>query len=215
MPNVKKSAVKKPDRVIRLSRAEQKIKRTNSMLDAAWALFCKKGYDFTTLEEVAEYVGVSRYPVYYAFRDKQNLFFELWKREVDSGISTINSKIKMGASLHDNLEAMAQWTVDEYAKNPHTADGLFFVIQSIGLSRPDIAEKIDAVTTSVVDSVASAIKSSVIPTRLQLRAPAWAVATHVVAIVNGLGNMRSKSRKIPLNTPDLLETFLTIATRKK
>ncbi|PTU31904.1 TetR/AcrR family transcriptional regulator [Stenotrophobium rhamnosiphilum] len=204
----------KPIRVPRLSRADQKTKRTETMLEAAWTLFCEKGYESSTMDEVAEIAGVSRYPVYYAFGDKQNLFLELWKKKVSSVLNTIESGSKKGATLRFNLEALAQWTVNEHATNPHLVDGLFYVVQTIGLSRPDIAKKLQAVSTDVVDHIEAIIESSTLEPGQKLRAPARAVATHVIAMVNGLSNMRSATSKVSINTKDLLDTLLTITVRE-
>ena len=205
----------KPVRAPRLSRADQKTKRTETMLDAAWTLFCEKGYEGSTMDEVAEIAGVSRYPVYYAFGDKQNLFLELWKKKVGSALNTIESKVKQGAPLKANLKAIAQWVVDEHAANPYAVDGLFFVVQTIGLSRPDIAKKLQDESTNIIDHITGIIASSTLEAGQQLRAPARTVATHVIGFVNGLANMRSEVHKVSVNTPDLLDTFLTMTTRQK
>jgi AcrR family transcriptional regulator len=198
----------------RLSRAEQKTQRTETMLDAAWTLFCEKGYEGSTMDEVAEYAGVSRYPVYYAFGDKQNLFMELWKKQVGSVLATIEGRLKKGATLRVNLEGIAQWVVDEHTSNPYRVDGLFYVVQTIGLSRPDIAEKLQAVSTDIVDHIAAIIASSKLERGQQLRASARTVAMHIVAFVNGLANMRSAVTKVPIDKAALVESFLTIATRR-
>jgi AcrR family transcriptional regulator len=199
----------------RLSRADQKAKRIETMLEAAWALFREKGYESSTMDEVAEIAGVSRYPVYYAFGDKQNLFFELWKSRVVSVLDTIESRVKHGAPLKANLKGIAQWVVDEHTSNPYAVDGLFFVVQTIGLSRADIAKKLQATSKNIVDHIAEIIASSTLESGQQLRAPARAVATHLIGMVNGLANMRSEVNKLSVNTADLLETFLVITTRSK
>ena len=205
----------KPIRAPRLSRADQKAKRTETMLDAAWALFSEKGYEGSTMDEVAEIAGVSRYPVYYAFGDKQNLFLELWKRRVVSVLDTIESRAKHGASLKANLKAIAQWVVDEHTSNPYAVDGLFFVVQTIGLSRPDIAKKLQDASKNIVDHISEIIASSALEPGQQLRAPARTVATHVIGMVNGLANMRSEVNKVSVNTPDLVDAFMAITTRQK
>jgi AcrR family transcriptional regulator len=200
-------------RTPRLSRSDQKAKRTEQLLEAAWTIFCEKGYEGTTIDAVAEHAGVSRFPVFYAFGDKQNLFFELWKKRVGTALNTIESRVKKGVSLRANLEALAEWVVKEHASNPYGVDGLFFVVQTIGLSRADITEKLQAVATDIIDHITGVIESSSLEPGQQLRRPARTVATHVVAYVNGLANMRSRVHRVPLDAGDLVESFLTITTR--
>lgn len=197
---------------VRLSRAEQNTKRNAELLDAAWALFCERGYDGTTMEEVCKYAGVSKYPVYYAFGDKQNLFLELWKRNVNSILEILESRFERGAKLRFNLEALAQYAADDHKANPHKVDGLYLVVQTVALSRPDIAEKLQAVSTSIVDSIADVIESSTLERGQKLRYPAQAAAIHVIAIINGLSTMRAVTKKVPFTASALLETLLTATT---
>ena len=61
----------------RRTREEQKADRSKELLAAAWVMFCDKGYEAVTIDDVAEHAGYSRMPIYSLFGDKQNLFFEL------------------------------------------------------------------------------------------------------------------------------------------
>lgn len=58
------------DRSVRLPRAA----RRTQLVDAAAAAFLAKGYDATTVEEVAERAGVSRLIVYRHFSGKEDLY---------------------------------------------------------------------------------------------------------------------------------------------
>src|SRR3546814_9405326 len=68
---------------VRLSRGEQNARRSEELLEAAWTVFCDKGYESVTIDDVAAQAGYSRMPIYSLFGDKQSLFFALWQRTID------------------------------------------------------------------------------------------------------------------------------------
>src|SRR3546814_16564274 len=68
---------------VRLSRGEQNARRSEELLEAAWTVFCDKGYESVTIDDVAAQAGYSRMPIYSLFGDKQSLFFALWQLTID------------------------------------------------------------------------------------------------------------------------------------
>ncbi|NGY04156.1 TetR/AcrR family transcriptional regulator [Solimonas terrae] len=198
--------------VQRLSRADQKIRRTESMLDAAWVMFCEKGYEASTMEEVAESAGVSRYPVYYAFGDKQNLFLELWKKKVGEVFERVEPRIKRGGPLRLNLMALAQILAEDHQTVPYApVDSLFFVVHSISLGRPDIAEKLNLVSASGVEYFAGIVESSSLGAGEKLAGPARNIAAHLLAMTSGLSVLRFQTHQLNVDAKHILKVFLTIA----
>jgi AcrR family transcriptional regulator len=209
------SPQKKPSRPVRLSRADQKLKRTGQLLEAAWQVFREKGYEGTTIDEVAEYAGVSRFPVFYAFGDKQNLFLELWKEKVKESFEVIEPRVKRGASLSTNLRALAQLLVENHASHSTHVDSLFFVVQTIALSRADIAAKLEEISASMADYFSGIIAASKLEAGQQLRAPAKTVGAHLLAIIHGLNLMRFQIHRAAVNVDDVFDTFSTVVIRPR
>src|SRR5262245_38788860 len=132
--------VRRPARP-RLTREQQKTARTQQLLEAAWALFCERGYEALTIDHVAEHAGYSRMPIYSLFGDKQNLFFELWRSAVGQLTVQLVGGLENGTPLRRNLEKLARIVAASSAGNqPRHGESLFFVVQTIALSRPDIAK---------------------------------------------------------------------------
>src|SRR5262245_57221020 len=50
--------------------------RTAGILEAARAVFAKKGFEATTVEEIADAAGVAKGTVYLYYRSKQEIYFE-------------------------------------------------------------------------------------------------------------------------------------------
>jgi AcrR family transcriptional regulator len=61
-------------------RVEEKERRRSEILDAAEALYAKKGWETVTMDQVARGARLSRALVYVYFRDKQELLFGIGER---------------------------------------------------------------------------------------------------------------------------------------
>ena len=58
---------------------EEALKTRQSLLDAAVAVFRRKGVARSSLEEIARTAGVTRGALYWHFKDKQDLFDALFQ----------------------------------------------------------------------------------------------------------------------------------------
>src|SRR3546814_20772814 len=68
---------------VRLSRGEQNARRSEELLESAWTVFCDKGYESVTIDDVSAQAGYSRTPLYSPFGNTQRLFFALLQRTID------------------------------------------------------------------------------------------------------------------------------------
>jgi AcrR family transcriptional regulator len=64
-------------------RGEEKERRRIEILDAAEALYAKKGWDAVTVDQVARSARLSRGLVYVYFRDKEDLLFAIGERAME------------------------------------------------------------------------------------------------------------------------------------
>ncbi|MDP9142565.1 MAG: TetR/AcrR family transcriptional regulator, partial [Pseudomonadota bacterium] len=150
----------------RLTRVEQSAQRAEELLTAAWVLFCEKGYEAVTIDEVAAHAGYSRMPVYSLFGDKQNLYFELWKRTVGEMLKQIGISQKRGDSLRKNLQRLAAQLAPPVGTNTQSdprsnlGEHLFFAVQTIALSRPDIADMLELLARQVISEFADLLGQS-------------------------------------------------------
>ena len=73
-------------------RKYEKRKRSRAkLLEAAFQVFVKRGYEGASLERVADVLGFSKGAVYSNFASKDELFFELVASRIDQGIETVRS----------------------------------------------------------------------------------------------------------------------------
>lgn len=68
----------------RRSKAEQRARSLEQILDAAEYLFSRNGFHGVTLRDVAERVGIHTTLLHYYFEDKRNLFEAVFERRADT-----------------------------------------------------------------------------------------------------------------------------------
>lgn len=201
-------------RKVRLNREEQKAERSQQLLDAAWTLFCERGYEAVTIEELAEHAGYSRMPIYSLFGDKQNLFFELWSKVVQLLTQRLIGQLKTGVPLRKNLKQLAEIVAQgdaDAAASAEAPESLFFVVQTIALSRPDIATKLEKLARGVVDDVAAMVRQSTLDKGEALRTDPETIAAHIVAHINGMATVQFQTHSRYTRARDLSAIFSAIA----
>ena len=196
----------------RLKRGEQKEVRTQELLDAAWELFCEEGYDSVTLDQVAELAGYSRKPIYTLFGDKQSLFFQMWTRKyaelVELTLTLMDSKL----TLRVNLKRMAETAADRGNQGENRrGESLLFVMQTITLSRPDLATQAQKLFEESMKGFAQAIKRCPLERGQKLRGSSEQVAAHLMAQISGLSRLEYQTGRNYMQAQDLYELFVFMA----
>jgi AcrR family transcriptional regulator len=77
------------------------------LLEAARSLIREKGYEHTTLEDIAEKAGMTTGAIYGNFKNRDELFISLGQ----TYWAPIRPKVKMGASFAEIMRAMAEATI--------------------------------------------------------------------------------------------------------
>jgi AcrR family transcriptional regulator len=198
----------------RLSRDEQREQRKRHLLEAAWVLFCEKGYESVTIDAVAEQAGYSRMPVYSIFGDKQNLYFELWELEIRELTKIMLGPLQAGAPLRANLEKLAKIIVNHMESlPPRNREALAFVVQTIVLSRPELGARMEQVANEVIEYFAGIIRGSRLGSGEKLRSAPEVIAAQIVAQINGLATVQFQTSHMFVKLRDLAEVFLAIAIK--
>ncbi len=79
------------------------------ILDEARDQFLNKGYAATSMQEIADAVGMTKPALYYHFRDKQDLLLAVLGREMNEGQRAFYESLARHTSLGDRLEFGATW----------------------------------------------------------------------------------------------------------
>ncbi|MBC7998214.1 MAG: TetR/AcrR family transcriptional regulator [Leptolyngbya sp.] len=115
-------------------RDKKKTERKHQILDAASSLFKEKGYDQTSVDDIAKQADIARGTVFYNFESKEEIVFALRFRSVDEAKARALAQLSAGVPALKCIEAfiieVAQWT----EKNPQLAEVLWR-IGPIGFKR--------------------------------------------------------------------------------
>ena len=197
------------------TREDMKRQRAEELLDAAWAVFCEIGYEKLTIEDVADRAGYSRQPVYTLFGDKQTLFFELQTRATKQVMDLLFAYLQPGVRLRELLGALAQTVAAQLNSNkPPHGEHLFIVSQTIAMSRPDLAAKLQHQARRVIDEIARMIRLSPLAEGEALRSSPEVIATHLAAQINGLTTVQYQTGERHVSAHELRDLFVFFAFKK-
>lgn len=85
------------------SRAELREIKRRAALKVAARIFNEKGYHATSLDEIAEEIGVTKTALYYYFRNKEDLLYDCLKLSYDCGDTAREETEQMEGSSFDKL----------------------------------------------------------------------------------------------------------------
>jgi len=86
--------------------------RREQLVGIGRSLFATKGFEATTVEEIAARAGVSKPVVYEHFGGKEGLYAVVVDREIERLLGTITSALTSSQSSHEILEAAALALLD-------------------------------------------------------------------------------------------------------
>src|ERR1700676_1947203 len=107
---------------ISVRREEEKERRRAEILDAAEALYAKKGWDALTMDQVARSARLSRALVYVYFRDKDDLLFAIGERAVRLLLERFKAAIKSTPRGMDQVDAIGRAYMGYAHEFPHFFD---------------------------------------------------------------------------------------------
>lgn len=87
-------------------REQKKSKTRQAILDAAIRLFADKGYEQTSMDELARAAGIGKATIYGYFSTKNEIFLAYCEEEVDYAFSILEKKQDEDAPLAEQLVAL-------------------------------------------------------------------------------------------------------------
>ncbi|WP_310549848.1 TetR/AcrR family transcriptional regulator [Paenibacillus glufosinatiresistens] len=99
--------------------------KQRAILDAAFSLFGSKGFYETRIAEVAELAGIAKGTVYLYFRNKEELFLAVSRRDCEQFMTQLAARLKREETPAGKLAAIAEHhLLYYYERKQHTK--LFF-----------------------------------------------------------------------------------------
>lgn len=173
----------------RLSRARQNERRRELLLTAAWEVLAERGYQATTLEEVAQRAGFTRQPIYTLFGSKQRLALALYEQVLGHFQDRIQA-ITPGPTLEATLIRYAD-LLTELSKAPEfkTQSELASMLAALSWHDEDIRAGMGEVLKRDRAGLLSWVQACADATGGSFRIPVESVAAILGAAMAGLLRM--------------------------
>lgn len=109
----------KPARKTATGRRErEKATRANEIIDAAQELFFSKGFENTTMDEIAERAEFGKPTLYAYFRSKEEILFHVHMRGHTIKMDMLNEAIRKGKNGYERFRAMGYAYFEFFELNP-------------------------------------------------------------------------------------------------
>jgi AcrR family transcriptional regulator len=109
------------------------------LLDAAAEVFCERGYDGTTVAEVARRAGLTTGAIYANFRDKAELLLETIERSSAGVVADMEAARDKGLSAAERLLLMARFMI---TRANDTERRLFVEMFAAARREPDVGRRV-------------------------------------------------------------------------
>jgi len=163
----------------RKPKGDKRARTRTALIEAASALTREKGYENTTLEDVARRAGMTTGAIYGNFKNRDELFIAI----AQTAWTPIKPLIRPGSSFAEMLQALAAATVaaipERRAAAIHYLSG-----GAYALNHPEIQARGQAITAESYAAGASWIRSVAKPEELSM--PPEVLVTVIHALTNGL-----------------------------
>lgn len=90
--------------------APQRGEGRERILDVARNQFLERGFAATSMQEIADAVGMTKPALYYHFKDKQDLLLAVLGREMEDGHRAFGDALSRNTGLEARLEDGAAWS---------------------------------------------------------------------------------------------------------
>ena len=137
------------------SRAERQALTRTALVDAAERLFVARGFHATSLDSVAAEAGYTKGAVYSNFASKEDLFFAVYERRVDTRVAEINALLEAAPLARDAIEAMAR-TAPVRSEQDDGWLAVFFEFWAHVLRHEELRERFAALHGRVIEPLSVA-----------------------------------------------------------
>ena len=115
---------------------EEAERTQHILLDAAAALFTKKGVSNTTLNDIAQKAGMTRGAIYWHFDNKDSVILALWERNAAQAHQDFLEQLKLNNTENPAqfLRALIKGIVQQVASEPQLAQVMRIVMNNVELT---------------------------------------------------------------------------------
>jgi AcrR family transcriptional regulator len=191
----------------RRPKGDKRIRTRAALLEAARALIREKGYERTTLEEVAQRAGMTTGAIYGNFKNRDELFIALGQ----TYWAPVKPKLQPGATFAEAMRAMAEATIEAIPDRTAAAVGRLTGL-AYGLTNAELRARVHEVTAASYEMGAEWLRS--LGDERELPMPAEHLVRVIHALIEGLVLQRILTPEL---CPDevFFSAFAALANRRQ
>ena len=138
------------------SRSERQALTRSALVDAAERLFVAQGFHATSLDAVAAEAGYTKGAVYSNFASKEDVFFAVYERRLDTRVAEIHALLEAAPLARDAIEAMAR-TAPIRSEQDDGWLAVFFEFWAHVLRHEELRERFAALHARVIEPLSVAM----------------------------------------------------------
>ena len=173
----------------RPTQAERRARTRDDLLDAAYAVFVRRGFSAASLDEIAEAAGLSKGALYYNFAGKEDLFLALVEQRLARRAADLRQGVDAARAALDHRGdgEDADWVRVAIGALPLDRDWtlLFFEFVCHAARRPEVATAFADHLTELRELGAGALAELAEHVGVALPAPAAELSSALSALANG------------------------------
>ena len=155
-------------------------------LDRSLLLFWQKGFQSTSLDEIAEAVGVKKPSLYAAFGDKEMLFRKVLRRYSDK-LSEPLQALDRYDDIREAISALIELGITSGCSNTHPRGCLLAsAFADSTLLPPNLAKEVKALVNQADQAVAQRLKKAIRDGQLSPDFDAKGTAKFIVTLMHGI-----------------------------
>ncbi|MCK6513037.1 TetR/AcrR family transcriptional regulator [Myxococcota bacterium] len=136
-------------------REQQKEETRATLLSSARALFVERGYEETTMRQLAQHAGVATGTVFAHFPDKPSLLAAIFYEFIEETMEVAYASLDRTAKIESQLEHMMRCLFTRYAENPSLSRTL---VQHVFFLQGEWGERMAVQAAGFLDWVAGLLE---------------------------------------------------------
>ena len=145
-------------------------RRRQEVMDVAARIFNEKGYEATSIQEIAEEVGILKGSLYYYIDTKEDLLFGVIKEAYDAALSVIEELERRDGSALELIEALVHGHAEVFAATFVQSSVFFKEFRALSPERQEtIREAADVYNRFLISQIRRGQRSGEIKSRINAR----------------------------------------------
>ncbi|WP_179275786.1 TetR/AcrR family transcriptional regulator [Rhodococcus sp. 06-418-5] len=159
--------------------------RFQEILDGAATVFLARGYDASSIQEVADEVGMLKGSLYHYVKTKEDFLYEIIKRAFDAALIEVGNAVDLDGNALDRLTAFVRAHVEFTVANFTSMSIQFRERRALSENRRrEITELGDAYTGLLRSILAEGRAEKLISDSLDVSLATWTILGQLNSLVN-------------------------------